>query len=403
LSSDMLPKNVIFFLIMLSLLFAGGCAELKKNIPKAFESPAERYTGEYLQQGRLREDGGDPVAALKHYTLALTVSPANEEALAGRDRIKQLLDRSAEAHYQKGMSLKQQGKYGLAGKEFLKALRLRPEHPEALAMLMNRERFETKRYVLHKIKPGESLAMIADFYYGDYRRFPIIAAYNRISDASRIRGGKTIKVPEIEGVAFLARALDVKTEAQASPGPDLSGPERAPRESEQEQELEEIQTGLERQEEQVALYLDLGVNLFQEQRYQEALEEFKKVLGVLPDNEVAADYLHRLHLQLAGELFAQKEYLLARDQFRESLRYNQTCGACRDGILQSENFYKDYHYKMGIQHFGNEQLLKAVAEWEQVMAIDPDYKRTDDLIKKARTILKNMEAIRETEKNENAP
>jgi len=50
-----------------------------------------------------------------------------------------------------------------------------------------------------------------------------------------------------------------------------------------------------------------------------------------------------------------------------------------------------------------EQLLKAIEEWELVMALDPDYKRTDDLIKKARTILKNMEAIRATEKNKTVP
>ena len=397
------PKSVIFILIMLSLLLAGGCTAHHKNNLKAFESPAERYTEEYLQQGRICEDRGDLVAALKQYTLALTVSPSNGEALEGRDRIKKLIERSAEAYYQKGLSLKQQGKYGLAGKEFLKALRLWQGYPEALTMLMDRERFEVKGYILHKIKPGESLAMVADFYYGDYRKFPIIAKYNYISDATRIRAGEMIKVPELEGVAFMARALEVKNEAQTHPDAGLSDSVEYPREIEQEKDLEEIQTDQDREEEQITLYLDLGVNLFQEQRYQEALEEFKKVLRVYPESEVAADYLYRLHLNLAGELLERNEYLPARAQFKEALRYNETCEACRGGIFKSENFYKDYHYKKGIQHFGNEQLLEAIGEWELVTALDPNYKRTEDLIKKARTILKNIEAIRATKNNENIP
>lgn len=399
----MLSKSVIFILIMLSLLFAGGCTAVQKINLKALVSPAERYAGEYLQQGRICEDKGDLAAALKQYALALTVSPSNREALAGRDRIKTSLERSAKAYYQKGLSLMQQGKYGLARRQFLRALRLRPEYPEALKMLMNRERFEIKRYILHKIQPGENLAMVADFYYGDYRKFPVIAEYNQISDATTIRAGETLKVPEIEGVAFLTRTLDVKTEAQTHPDPGLSEPAEYPRETEQEKDLEEIQTGQNGQEEQIALYLDFGATLFQEQRYQEALEEFKKVLRVYPENEVAVDYLYRLHLQSAGELLDRNEYLPARDRFREALRYNETCEECRRGILTSENLYKDYHYNKGIQHFGNEQLLAAIEEWELVMALDPDYKRTDNLIKKARTILKNLEAIRAMEKKENAP
>lgn len=391
-------KSVITIWVMLSLLLAGGCSALQKNILNPLESPAERYAREYLQQGRICEDRGDPAAAMKQYTLALTVNPSSREAHEERDRTKKLIEHSAEAYYQKGLSLKREGKYALAGKEFLKALRLQPEHPEALNMFMNRERLPIKRYILHKIKPGESLAKVAEFYYGDYRQFPIVAQYNQISDAARIRAGETLKVPEIDGVPFRSEALDVMTEAPVHPDNGLGDPQEYPRETGQEKDLEEIQTVQDRKAEQVALYLDSGVNLFQEHRYQEALEEFKKVLKVYPENDVAADYLFQLHHQLANELLEQNEYLPARAQFREALRYNEACEACRSGILNCEDRYKDYHYKKGIQHFGNEQLLAAIEEWERVMALDPDYKRTRDLIQKAQTILKNMEAIRAMEK-----
>lgn len=399
----MAVKRIIPFLLMIFLPLAGGCVVLQKNIPKPAESPVERYAADYLYQGRSLEDKGDPAAALKQYALALTVSPLNAEALAGRDRMRQVLDRSAAAHYQKGLSLNEQGKYDLASKEFLKALQLQPGHLEALKMLTSRERFEIKRYVLHKIKPGESLATVAQSYYGDHQKFPLIAKYNRISDAAKIMAGQTLKIPEIEGLPFPEKALEVKAETQIQPDYDLGGLEEYRPEAEQEQELEEPQTDQDRQEEQVALYLDSGIILFQDQRYQEALEEFAKVLRVYPKNDVAADYLFRSHLQLAQNLLKQQEYLSASAHFREALRYKQGCQACRKGILASENLYKEYHYKKGFQYFGNEELLAAIEEWELVMALDPDYKRTNELIQKAQTILKNIDAIRATENSETAP
>ncbi len=390
-------------LLVVVLLLAGGCTAIQQRGQGTGQSPAESYTEGYLQQGRISEQRGDPVAALKQYALALTVSPASREALESRERIRKTLDRMADAQYQKGVALMQQGKYGLAGKEFLKALRLRPEHPLALKMLMKRERLDIKRYVLHQIQPGESLAMVADRYYGDYRKFPLIARYNHIGDATLIRVGETLKVPEIEGVPFREKSLEIRTEPDEPPLPVLELPEDFPREIEQQSVVEEVKGEQEQEAQQIALYLDLGASHFQERRYQEALEEFKKVLSVYPQNEVAVDYLYRLHLQEAEELLERNEYLAARDHFREALRYNEMCEACRRGIVDSEDAYKDFHYKMGIRHFGNEQLVAAIDEWGLVMAVDPYYKRTEQLINKARTILKNLEAIRAGERKESTP
>jgi len=387
----MTAKIAISILTILALLFAGGCATIQKNDQESAASLVEKYLGEFLHQAIICEDKGDLVAALKQYKLALTVNPSNPEALKGHERIQKALGHSADAHYQKGLSLLQQGKYSAAEKKFLAALRLRPEYPKALKMLIKRERFEIKRYILHKIKPGENLAMVADLYYGDFKKFPLIAKYNQISDANIIKVGDTLKIPEIEGVAFRPSPLGLKTDVQMPPAPSLRDPAEYLWEIEQDNK-----------EDQLVLYLDLGATLFRKQRYQEAILEFEKALRAYPDNAIAVDYLYRLHLQAAGERLDRNEHLAAINQFREALRYNKTCEACRQGILKGEGLYKANHYKKGIQHFGNEQLLVAIAEFEMVMALDPHYKRTASLIKKAKTILKNLEAIRARENKETA-
>ena len=39
------------------------------------------------------------------------------------------------------------------------------------------KRIQIKRYLVHTIKPGESLSGVAKIYYGDHHKFPIIAKF----------------------------------------------------------------------------------------------------------------------------------------------------------------------------------------------------------------------------------
>jgi LysM repeat protein len=115
----------------------------------------------------------------------------------------------AQEHYRKGIALRKKGKYYLARKEFLTALELQP-HLEALRALNPKTEIPPKNYIIHTVKPGESLSMIAKTYYGNYKKFPIIAQFNNMSDATRIKVGQKIKVPTIEEMKFLVTIRTVK-------------------------------------------------------------------------------------------------------------------------------------------------------------------------------------------------
>jgi tetratricopeptide (TPR) repeat protein len=150
---------------------------------------------------------------------------------------------------------------------------------------------------------------------------------------------------------------------------------------------------------QIASYRELGVELFREGRYQEALFEFNKVLCVYPDDEVAIDYSYRSSFELGLALFQMKDYLAAREHFLTSLRYNSECGRCHAYVKESEELYKETYYKQGIEFYGKEQLSEAIKAWEMVQQLDPDYKRVDYYIRKAREIQKKLEELkRETPK-----
>ncbi|MBU2498026.1 MAG: tetratricopeptide repeat protein, partial [Proteobacteria bacterium] len=330
---------------------------------------------------------------LENYKIALTIDPGDQEAANRRARVETLLEATAKDHYARGLVLHKEGKYGEARRQFLTALRLRPDYREALEMLTARKRVFIERYIVHEIKPGESLSKLAMIYYGDYRKFPVIAKYNNLSDATRVYVGQEIKVPEIEGVVFMVpeERLATKEEKPASEAfSDWAALEGL---------LEEtVQQGGQQGEQEavdpVANYREHGIEFFEKEKYRDAILEFNKVLSVYPDDSVTKEYTYRAYYQIALALFEKKDYLAAREQFMASLRYKKDCQDCHAYIKQSEALYKEMHYKLGIQYYGKEQLVEAIKEWELVKELDPNYKSVEDYINRANSILRKLQELR---------
>ena len=357
--------------LMASIL---GCAVPVKKPPESIVVPKESFLKDSLQKGKEYEAKGDLVKALKHYKVAMTIDPSDQTALEGRNRVEEGLHSLAEEHYRVGLKLDKEGKYGLARQQFLIALRLWPDYKEAVNMLASKKRIQVERYIVHTIKSGESLSKVAKKYYGDYHKFSIIAKYNDIIDATRIRVGQKIKVPVIEGKEFFAAQRDIIMERVGIP--------------------EEIDVVKEESVDQVTIYRDHGINLFIEKKYQEAIIEFKKVLNVNPDDSIALEYIYKSYFQQALAIFEKEDYLAARDQFKVCLRYKKNCQKCHGYIKECENSYKEMHYKRGIKLFDEEQLAEAIGEWNLVKAQDPHYKRVDYLINKAEKISKKIEELK---------
>ena len=386
-----LVKDGMLALIFPALLFAWtligpcGCATFGER-PR--EVVREDLFTEYLQKGRECEDKGDLVEALKQYKLAMTVDPANKEVIDVSNGVETALRRLAEKHYKAGLKLDKAGKYARSRQQFLIALRLWPNYPEAIRMLTTRKRIKIKRYVVHTVRSSESVSQLAKIYYGDPEKFSIIAKYNNFDDASRIAVGQKIKIPEIEGVDFLVGKEPIETESLPVDNSEIA-----------EWDWEDY--ALEDRPEpvdQVAIYRNHGVDLFRKGEYQMAIVEFNKVLNANPDDNIAIAYAHKSHYQLAMDFYAKNDYLGARDQFKASLRYTKDCYDCNLYITKSEDLYKEMHYKEGIRFFDRERLNEAIKEWERVRVMDPDYKKVNELINKAKTLLKKIEELKKSRK-----
>lgn len=193
-----MTRKTIFFMTFVAFLLSGlllnGCLK-----PSGTAKPNPKLAAQYLEKGKTLETKGALIEAYEQYKLALTVDPKNAEAGQLAERLAQKLSKLADARYKLGMKYHRQGKYGLARKEFLTALKYQPDHPKASKMLVSRQPKKSPNYVMHKIQKGESLSMIAKKYYGDYNKFHIIARFNNIVDATRIAPGQTIMIPDLQG------------------------------------------------------------------------------------------------------------------------------------------------------------------------------------------------------------
>ena len=79
-------------------------------------------------------------------------------------------------------------------------------------------------YTVHQIQPGESLAKVAQIYYGDYKLFHIIAKYNGITDPTSVKVGQKVKVPRLGQPPEPAITTPYRPEVPES-GPVAEAPE----------------------------------------------------------------------------------------------------------------------------------------------------------------------------------
>jgi len=305
----------------------------------ALLAPEDRFVMDSIARAKELEAAGQLPEAWRQYKIALTVRPSDGAAREGRERVEKALRKDAEEHYRAGLRMQKEGKQSQALQQFLIALRLWPDHREALRLATTRIPVPGDKQVVQKARPETQ--------------------------------------------------VEETPEQPAAVEEDLPVSEKAPVQGEQKEIVD-----------QAAEYREYGMELYREGRYQEALSEFSKVLSVKPNDPVAKEYSSKSSFELAVEFFQKREYLAAKEQFLVSLKHNSNCQQCHVYIRRSEELFKEMHYKRGIECYGKEQLTDAIMEWELVRGLDPNYKRVDYYIKKAKDLQRKIDELKEESKEE---
>jgi len=376
-----------------------GCVSVAPFLKK-FESKDTNLVQQYIAMGESLEKESLFSDALEQYKLALTADPESKEAVRHKNNVLAKLWRTAHLHYKKGLRLDRQGQYKAARKEYLSALQNWPDYKDAKDRLISRGGgTEARDYIVHTLKYGESVSLLAKLYYGDLKKHTIIGEFNILKDGTRVRVGQRIKIPVIGGVSLadLKQKQEnylrlKKVNSLVSEEPE---PEKKSVEEEKPVEIPPVTIEPLPSEKKVSDDYEKGIELFNKKEYAKAITFFTTVAKIYPDNEALRGYLFKSHFQQGLSLFNAKKYLLAKDHFESALEYDKNCEKCPGYINKCEQTYKDKHYNLGINYFGKEQLNKAIEEWKLVKKIDPDYKDVTPNLKKAEMLSERLERIKE--------
>ncbi|MDX9858195.1 MAG: PorV/PorQ family protein [candidate division Zixibacteria bacterium] len=313
-----------------SLTFLLGAPSAERFAEKPLPLPPPPPTEKELKLMALREKASEFFhvleldSALHYYREMLVVDPENREIARTIASIEQELknkeqqarqlqmaekeiEQFAQRYLAQARSFKEKKYYAAAEDMVQLVLDIDPENAEALAM-----RREIRDIVRNEVAAKMSEARAAE---RDGRTVDAINAYNRVLE---------LQPGNAEAVAARQQA----------------------------------QSGLD-----AAAQLQLGVDLFQRGRYQQARQRFRSVLRSDSTNTVAQDYLNRIATALS------------KPSTLEDLQANPDIWPL---------------YLEGIRHMRNQEYQKAIDAWEKVLEVFPNNEDTKNNIEQARLRLKSQ-------------
>ena len=147
-------------------------------------------------------------------------------------------------------------------------------------------------------------------------------------------------------------------------------------------------------DEQIAGYREQGIEFYNDKNYRDAINEFDKVLSAKPGDQAAGKYMALSYYALGTQSYQKQDYTQAIQNSRKALDYDAGCENCKALIKQSEESFKDIHYRKGMDYFKEEKLADAIREWELVYNMDPGYQDVDRNLQKARLLQERLDAIK---------
>jgi len=222
-----------------------------------------------------------------------------------------------------------------------------------------------KRFIIHTVQPEETLSKLAKMYYGDLSKFDVIAKFNDILVGTSVRVGQELKIPEVEGLPFLVegKAEESKTVALPKDQPLTETGAEKPKEA----EISEKPIAI---EDQTANYRELGIELYKNKEYSDAIIEFNKVLNVNPDDQTARNYMALAYFDKGRQSFENKAYSQAAKEFETSLQYNQKCPDCQEYINKIQKKSRVNLRDEAIALYNEKKFKEAIVKFEAVAKND---------------------------------
>ena len=324
------------------------------------KDPFSAFLEECRNKAITYEKNGELLKALQNWEIVASFVPADEEAVKRIMTLKTQLVTVADQHFKQGLSFYQRNSMEAARKEFLVALHYNPAHQEALNYLKNK--LPGEDYILYRAKGGETLKEVAKKTLSDPNKDFLIAYFNNIKIDSKLAPGNTLRLPILEPAKAKA---SIETKGSATDTKEISA------------ETEEM--------------LSKALAYYKAKKYEETVSISEKVLEYDPANRQARNLINESHYQ-TGKLFIQKK------RYEQALKAFDRVDSGYKDVKESIVFAKKQlagdHYVRGVKYFTDEELDKAIKEWEATLALDPNHPKAKKDIDNARMLLQKLKEIK---------
>lgn len=355
--------GVLFLAAFSLIIFGTGCATVTKintifqedDRFSALVSRHEEKAAEYEKKGDLRK-------ALRSWEIVNEFKPDDGKVLTQIIYLKSQIQKTASDHYKKGIAYFNNNSMKAALREFLLTLSLNPDHKEALYYV--KYRMTGDELIVYEVKKGDTAKGIAQKAFNDSSKDFLIAYFNDLNKEARLLPGMTIVLPSLEVIQ--------------------GAPEITPSEEEPAEYIN------------VKQEIRKARDYFGAKKYQQSAATAEKILEYDPVNKDAMDFKNASYYKMGGMLRDKKKYAEALAVFNN---VDPDYKDVRQIAYYLENIDKSKeraaeHYMSGVNYYMNQDLDKAIKEWEITLNLNPDHPSAKKDIENARSFLDKLNKIK---------
>jgi len=433
--------NVILMIIMLSL-FSGWANPLDTfgdDSHKVPEKTSEKTQGNksvfhssyYLKKAMTYQNNDELQLALFFLKIAAALSPDDMEIVGKISDLKQTIDHKSNNHFKKGKKFYNQNKTEEARNQFLTVLRYDPDNKNALDYLKNK--LFPKEYINYTFEQNDSLKTISNKFYKDPELVFLIVYFNNLKSDDKPEPGEILKIPILgkefnqaigdrrqdmisashllgkkrfqevvvitqkilENDPLNKEAIKLKDEAFYHIGIQLSRQERHFEAIDTFKKITPEYDDVNRLiQEAIRHEVVKAENLLKEKKYEESISLAKKILGYDKSNGAANKLIITSFCQQGRDLLNQKKY----DEALRVLDKADPAEVCvektRIAVKNAIKQQAESHYIQGVKHFLNEELQRAIEEWEKTLKLNPKHDKAKKNIKNARSLLEKLKKVK---------
>ncbi|MBW2218733.1 MAG: hypothetical protein JRF40_04455 [Deltaproteobacteria bacterium] len=146
--------------------------------------------------------------------------------------------------------------------------------------------------------------------------------------------------------------------------------------------------------EKIERNLVLAEKCLDEKKYNEIPAITKKILAIDPSNEKASALENEAYYMAGKALHLDHHYIDSLKMFGKINKDYKDVKKIEASIRTKMKKESEICYKKGVKHFINEELQKAIAEWEKTLILNPEHPKAEKDIENAKHLLKQLEKIK---------